>query len=138
MDRPARGPSRVIALFVTVAWAAASFAVAGLLAVLLDRDPVQSHAPPWVGLVGLGVASVAVWLAVGMGVRATTPWPAAVGAAVAVHLTISALALLADFALFVEQATSPFVIAAAVLAAAAVLGAHLAVRRPPDTGLPMR
>ena len=35
-----RGQDRVVALFVAVTWAAVVFAVDGLLAVLLDRDPI--------------------------------------------------------------------------------------------------
>lgn len=136
MDRPPLGPSLVIALFVAVAWAAASFAVAGLLAVLLDRDPVQSSAPPWVGLVGLAAASGAVWSAILIGIRARAPWLAAIAAAAGVYLIIVSLALLGSFGLFVEQASSPFVLATAALAAAAVIATHFAVRRPPDTGLP--
>lgn len=136
MDRPPLARSLLVAVFVTIAWAAASFAVAGLLAVVLDRDPVQTPAPPWVGLVGLAFAGVAVWLSIGFGMRAASPWMAAIAAAAAVYLTIGVLAFFASFALLVEQASSPFVLAAALLAAGAVVGAHAAVRRPPDTGLP--
>ena len=39
-------PERLIALFVTVLWAAIVFAVDGVLAVLLDRDPIQSDVGP--------------------------------------------------------------------------------------------
>ena len=70
----------VVALFVAVTWAAASFAVAGILAVLLDRDPVESPAPVYAGPAALALAGVAVWLAVGVTARARRPWVGALAA----------------------------------------------------------
>lgn len=128
--RPTRRRSLFVALFVAITWAAAAFAVAGILAVALDRDPVQTPAPPFVGLVGLLVAGVVVWLAVGLTLSAPTPWVGAVAAAAAVYLVIVATALVGSFQLFAEQAVSPFVIAAVALAAIAVIGAWFPFRRP--------
>jgi hypothetical protein len=136
MERLPRRRSLFVALFVAVTWAASTFAIAGILAVALDRDPVQTPAPPYIGLIGLAVAGVVVWLAVGLTARATTPWVGTIAAAAAVYLVIIVTALLGSFRLFVEQATSPFVIVAALLAAVAVAGTWLAVRRPPAASPP--
>lgn len=137
MEPRRRRRDLVVALFVTVAWAAATFAVAGLIAVLLDRDPVQTPGgPPFVGLIGLVLAGAAVWLIVGFTAGARHPWFGAIGAAAAVHLLISLLSLTASFPLFVEQAASPFVLAAALLAAVAVVATWWMLRRPPNSGLP--
>jgi hypothetical protein len=128
MERLPRRRSLFVALFVAVTWAASTFAIAGILAVALDRDPVQTPAPPYIGLIGLAVAGVVVWLAVGLTVRATTPWVGTVAAAAAVYLVIVTTALLGSFRLFAEQAVSPFVIVAALLAAAAAAGTWLVLR----------
>jgi hypothetical protein len=136
MERLPLRRSLFVALFVTVTWAAAVFAVAGLLAVLLDRDPVQTDAGPvYVGLIGLALAGVAVWLIVGHTARARRPWLGALAAAAAVYLIIAAASLVVSFAMFAEQAASPFVIAAAVLAAAAVVATWAVLRSPPKAGL---
>lgn len=135
MEPPPRRRSLGIALFVAIAWAASTFAIAGLLAVLLDRDPVQTPVPPYAGLVGLAAAGIAVWLAVGLTARARRPWVGALAGGAAVYLVIAGAALLVSFRLFAEQAGSPFVLAAALLAVAAVLGTWFALRRPPNAGL---
>lgn len=128
MGRPPLRRSLLVALFVAVTWGASTFAVAGILAVVLDRDPIESPAPPFVGLIGLAVAGVVVWLAVGFTARATSPWVGAVAVAAAVYLVIAGTALLGSFQLFAEQAVSPFVIVASVLAAVAVVGTWFALR----------
>jgi hypothetical protein len=130
MERPPRRLSFFVALFVAITWAASSFAVAGILAVALDRDPVQTPAPPYIGLIGLAVAGVGVWLAVGLTLRAPTPWVGAIAAAAVVYFVLVGTALLGSFQLFAEQAVSPFVIAAVILAAIAVSGTWFALRRP--------
>ena len=135
MERPPLGSSLLVALFVAATWGACTFAVAGLLAVLLDRDPITTPAPVWVGLVGFAVAGVVVWRGVPLGTRATVAWPTALATTAAVYLVVGAAALLASFELFAEQATSPFVIAGAVLAGVAVLLTRLVMRRPPNAGL---
>jgi hypothetical protein len=127
--------SLVVALFVAITWAACTFAVAGVLAVLLDRDPVQTRMPPYAGLVGVALAGVVVWLAVGLTARARRPWIGALAGGAAVYLVITVAALLVSFRLFVEQAGSPFVLAASALAALAVAGTWVALRRPPNAGL---
>jgi hypothetical protein len=135
MERPPLRSSLLVALFVAITWGACTFAVAGLLAVLLDRDPISTPAPTWAGLVGIALAGIVVWLAVGVGVRAATAWPAVVAAVTGVYLVALAAALLGSFALFAEQATSPFVIAGALLAGLAVVLTRLMMRRPPNAGL---
>jgi hypothetical protein len=122
--------SLLVALFVAVTWAASSFAVAGILAVLLDRDPVTSPAPVYAGPLALALAGVVVWLAVGLTARSRSPWVGALAAAASVYLVIAAVALLGSFRLFAEQAGSPFVIAAAILAAVAVVATWWMLRRP--------
>jgi hypothetical protein len=128
--RPTLGRSLFIALFVAITWGASTFAAAGILAIALDRDPVQTPMPPFAGLIGLAVAGVAVWLAVGLTLRANTPWVGALAVGAAAYLVIVSTALLGSFELFAEQAISPFVIAAVVLAAIAVVGSWFAVRGP--------
>jgi len=122
-------------MFVAITWGACTFAVAGLLAVVLDRDPVRTPAPVWVGLVGIALAGVVVWLAVGLGLRAARAWPAVLAAVAGVYLVVVAAALLASFALFAEQATSPFVIAGALLAGVAVAATRPLFGGPPNAGL---
>jgi hypothetical protein len=133
MERPALGRSLLVALFVAITWAACTFAVAGLLAVLLDRDPIQTPSPVWAGTLGIALAGILVWLAVGLGARAATPWVAALAGVAGVYLVVIAAAFLASFDLFVEQATSPFVIAGSLLAGVAVVATHALLRRPVPT-----
>lgn len=136
MEPPPLRRSLVVALFVAVTWGAAAFAVAGLLAVLLDRDPVQTPIPPAAGLGGVALAGVVVWLGVGYGARARSAWVPALATAAGVWLVIVVASLIGSFALFLEQAASPFVIAAAVLAGGAVVVTRLVLRRPPDGATP--
>lgn len=135
MEQPPLRRSLLVALFVAVTWAASTFALAGILAVLLDRDPVQSPAPVYAGPLAVVLAGVVVWLAVGLTARSRRPWVGAVAAAASVYLVLVAVALLGSFRLFAEQTGSPFVIAAAVLAAIAVVGTWAVLRRPPNAGL---
>jgi hypothetical protein len=130
-----RRPALLVALFVAVTWAAASFAVAGILAVLLDRDPVESPAPVYAGPGAVALAGIAVWLTVGFTAVARRPWFGALAAAASVYLVVIAVALAVSFELFVEQASSPFVIAAALLATLAVVGTWGVLRGPHNAGL---
>jgi hypothetical protein len=67
----------------------------------------------------------------------TSPWVGTVAAAAAVYLVIVTTALLGSFRLFAEQAVSPFLLIAALLAGVAVVGTWFALRptRPPNAGL---
>lgn len=133
MGRPR--PRLLVALFVAVTWAAASFAAAGILSVVLDRDPVQSPAPVYAGPATVALAGVAVWLAVAFTAPARTPWVGTLAAAASVYLVVIAVALLGSFRLFAEQASSPFVVTAAVLAAVAVVATWWMLRGPHNAGL---
>lgn len=115
-ERP-RHPERVAGLFVAVGWAALVFAVFGVLAVVLDRDPVEQPVGPYFGLAAILLALGAVYLGIVFTVPARSPWLGAVATAAAVYLVILVAAFVVDTALTLEQAVSPFVLAAALLAA---------------------
>jgi hypothetical protein len=132
---PPLGRSLLVALFVAITWGAATFAVAGLLAVLLDRDPIAVPSAPAVGVAGFALAGLVVWLATGLGMRARSPWPAALAASAGAYFVVIAAAFIGSFELFVEQAGSPFLIAGAVLGGVAVVATRAVVRRPPNAGL---
>ncbi len=132
---PVRGGRRrfepVLGLLVAVTWGATAFAVSGLLSVALDRDLLAAEVYRLYGLGALVVAGAVVWVAASVGAASPRPWVAAVAASAGVYFAFLATGLIASTAVFVEEATSPFVLASAVLAAAAVLGAAALVRRPP-------
>ncbi len=113
-----RHPERVAGLFVAVVWAALVFAVFGVLAVILDRDPVAQPVGPYFGLVAILLALAVVYLGIVVTVPARTPWLGALATAAGVYLVILASALIVDTSLLLEQAVSPFVLAAALLALA--------------------
>jgi len=118
--RPAR-PERVVGIFVTVVWAALVFAVYGLLAVLLDRDPIELPVGPYYAVFALLLAALVVYLGIQLTTRSRSPWLGALGTGAAVYLVIVVAAGVVDFALAVAQALSPFVLVAALLAAATVV-----------------
>jgi len=115
---PPRHPERVAGLFVAVVWAACTFAVFGVLAVLLDRDPVEAPVGPYFGIVVILLSLAAVYLGIVVTVPARRPWLGAVGTAAGVYLVPVVAAALVDLDLMLEQAASPFVLAAALLALA--------------------
>ncbi len=123
-----RRPEYLIALFVAVGWAAVVFAVFGLMAVAFDREPVPSGVSPYYGLLALAVAGVVVWLAVARGAVAPGPWLPALTAAAGVYLVLVLSGGVDGFRLAASQATSPFVVVAAVLAAVAVVTARAGIR----------
>lgn len=118
--RPAR-PERVVGIFVTVVWAAIVFATFGVLATLLDRDPIELPVGPFYGILALALAAGVVYLGIQLTTRSRNPWLGALGTAAAVYLVIVVAAGVVDFALAVAQALSPFVLAASVLAGATVV-----------------
>jgi hypothetical protein len=129
MGGRARRREPVIALFVAASWAAVAFGVSALLTVVLDRDLIRTDVPRFYGIVSLGLAAVAVWIVVTVSARSVRiPWPAALAAAAAVYFLFLLSGLVAASAVLVEQATSPFVLVAAVLAAVAVLATWLVMR----------
>lgn len=127
--RATPGSDRVIALFVTVTWAAVVFAVDGLLSVVLDRDPIGGSVTPYYGILALGLAGVLLWFVLSGSTRSSGPWFGAVGAAAGVYLVLVASALPIGLVLVGQQAASPFVLGAAVLAAVTVVVTWLVLRQ---------
>lgn len=124
-----RRPERVAGLFIAVAWAALAFAVFGILAVLLDRDPVEQRVSPLFGPAAILLSLVVVYLGIVFTVPRRAPWLGALATAAGVFLVILTAALVVDTALVLEQATSPFVLTAVLLALAPPIGAWAWFRR---------
>ena len=122
-------PERLVALFVTVFWAAVVFAVWGLSAVLLDRDPIPGEIGPYYSVIAFVIAGYVLWMLLSGTSRSRHPVFGALGAAAGVYFVFLAVAGIGwGLSLVVEQAFSPFVLAAALLAAAAVVGTWAAIR----------
>lgn len=117
LPEPSRRPERVAGIFIAVTWAAFVFAVFGLLAVLLDRDPIERSVSPYFALVSLGLAMVTVYVGVIATVPRPGPWAGAAGTAAAVYLVLLISAAVVDLDFAIAQAVSPFVLVAVVLAA---------------------
>lgn len=113
-----RHPERVAGLFVAVVWAAATFAVFGVLAVLWDRDPIEQKVSPYFGVVAILLALTVVYLGIVFTVPRRRPWLGTVATAAAVYLVIVLAAFVVDTALTLELMASPFVLAASLLALA--------------------
>lgn len=128
MSARLRRPERLVALFVTVFWAAVVFAVDGLIAVVLDRDPVRAGVGPYYSILAFIVAGVVLWLVLGETSRSRQPAFGAIAAAASVYLSFLLVALPWGLPLVVEQALSPFVLAASALATVAVLVTWLSLR----------
>jgi len=128
-DGPGRGQDRVIALFVAVTWAAVVFAVDGLLAVVLDRDPIGGSVTPYYGLLALLLAGVLVWFVLAGTARSHGPWFGALAAAAGVYLLLVGSAAPIGLVLAAQQAGSPFVLAAALLAAITVIATWVVIHR---------
>lgn len=124
-----RHPERVAGLFVAVAWASLVFAVFGVLAVVLDRDPVEQAVSPFFGVAALLLALGVVYAGIVFTVPRRSPWLGALATAATVYLVILGSAVVADTALALEQATSPFVLAAVLLAPAPPIGCWAWFRR---------
>ena len=107
-------------IFVTVVWAAFVFAAYGLLAVILDRDPIELPVGPFYGVVALALAGLVVYVGIQLTTRSRGPWLGALGTGAGVYLVFVVAAAVVDFALAVSQALSPFVLVAAALAAVTV------------------
>ena len=133
MSGRSRSAEPLIAIFVAVSWAAAAFAIAGLLTVVLDRDLIEGDVPRLYGVLSLLVATLWVWIVVTVSARsARMPWPPALVAAAAVYFTFVLSGFVLGAPLLVEQASSPFVIAAAGLAGVTVLATWGILRLHPD------
>jgi hypothetical protein len=131
-------PERLIALFVTVLWAAIVFAVDGVLALLLDRDPIQSDVGPYYAILAFALAGLVLWMLLSGTSTSRHPAWGAIGAVALVYLVFLLAALPWGLGLVSEQGLSPFVIAAAVLAGATVVATWAGVRalRRPDPRAP--
>jgi hypothetical protein len=127
-ERAQPRPERLVALFVTVLWAAVVFAVDGLMAVLLDRDPIQSDVGPYYSILAFVIAGVVLWMLLSGTSRSRHPAWGAAGALALLYLVFLLSALPWGLPLVVEQALSPFVIAAAVLGGAAVIAMWAGIR----------
>ena len=122
-------PERLIALFVTVFWAAVVFAVDGLLAVLLDRDPIPGDVGPYYSVIAFVLAGFLLWMLLSGTARSRHPAFGALGAAAGVYIVFLAVAGIGwGLPLVAEQVMSPFVLVAALLAAAAVVVTWAAIR----------
>lgn len=128
MSERARQPERLVALFVTVFWAAVVFAVDGLLAVLLDRDPVQTDVGPYYSIFAFAIAGVILWMLLSATSTSRRPVWGAIAAVALVYFSFVLTAALWGLPLVTEQVLSPFVLAAAALAAASVVATWAAVR----------
>ncbi|MEP6843057.1 MAG: hypothetical protein ABJA11_06020 [Pseudolysinimonas sp.] len=126
--RPRRA-DLVVALFVTVLWAAVVFAVDGLISVAIDRDPIGGAVGPFYGILSLGLAAVVVWLVLVGTSRSATPWWGTLAAGASVYLVLVASAVPVGLVLTGQQAGSPFVIATALLAAVTVITTWSITRR---------
>lgn len=124
-----RHPERVAGLFVAVAWGALVFATFGVLAVLLDRDPVEQAVSPFFGVAVILLALGVVYAGIVFTVPQRSPWLGAVATTASVYLVILGAAIVVDTALALEQAMSPFVLAAVLLAPAPPIGCWAWFRR---------
>ena len=128
MSERARRPERLVALFVTVFWAAVVFAVDGLLAVILDRDPIQSDVGPYAAVLAFLVAGFVLWMLLSGTSRSRSPVWGAVGAVGLIYLVFLLAAAPWGLSLVAEQALSPFVLAAALLGGVAVVAMWVGIR----------
>ncbi|HWH25070.1 MAG TPA: hypothetical protein VNT53_00285 [Pseudolysinimonas sp.] len=128
MSAPTRGSERLVALFVAVLWAAVVFAIDGLLAVILNAEPIAAGVGPYYALIASALAGFAVWLVVSGTIRSRVPVWGAVAGAASVYFVFAIVAVPWGFPLVAQQLQSPFVIAAALLAAIAVVGTWAALR----------
>jgi predicted membrane channel-forming protein YqfA (hemolysin III family) len=124
-----RGQDRVIALFVAVSWGAVVFAVDGLLSVILDRDPIGGSVTPYYGILALLLAGLLLWAVLAGSSRSRGPWFGTLAAAAGVYLLLVASALPVGLVLAAEQAGSPFVLAAALMAGVTVFVTWTVLRR---------
>jgi small basic protein len=123
------GQDRLVGLFVAVTWGAVVFAVDGLLALVLDRDPIGGSVTPYYGLLALLLAGVLLWAVLSGTARSRGPWFGMLAAAAGVYLLLVASALPIGLVLVGQQAGSPFVLSAALLAGVTVFVTWAVLRR---------
>lgn len=128
----ARRPRRaepLAALFATVVWAAVAFAVEGLLAVLLDRDPIESPVGRFAGITAIALTALAVWAVLALTAGRPAPWWGLLLAGIVAYLGPVVAAVPSGLALVAEQGLSPFVLAESALAAATAVALWAVLRR---------
>lgn len=96
------------------------FAVDGLLAIVLNRDPIVGSVTPYYGLLALLLAGVLLWFVLAGTARSRVPWFGVLAAAAGVYLLLVTSALPIGLVLVAQQAGSPFVLSAALLAGVTV------------------
>ncbi|MBI5161272.1 MAG: hypothetical protein HY996_07655 [Micrococcales bacterium] len=120
-DADAPRAEYVAALFAAVSWGAVVFAADGILAIVLDRDPIPGGVSPYYGLLALAVAGVLVWISLARSTLSSSPVLPAVVASASVYLLLVASGFVDSLRLATVQATSPFALVAAATAAVAVI-----------------
>jgi len=121
MSERQRRSDFAVALFVTIFWAAVVFAVDGIIAIVIDRDPIEADVGPYYAIVALLLAAVVTWLSVATVLANDSPWLTAVASTGLVYLVLVGTAAPLGLELVVDQARSPFVIAAALLSGLTVV-----------------
>ena len=129
MSERRRRSDFAVALFVTIVWAAVVFAVDGIIAAIIDRDPIEADVGPYYAIVALLLASVVTWLSVAFVLASDSPWLLAVSSTALIYLVLVGTAAPLGLELVVEQAGSPFVIAAALLSGLTVIFSWSLLRR---------
>jgi hypothetical protein len=129
MSERRRRSDYAVALFVTILWAAVVFAVDGIIAIVVDRDPIGAGVGPYFAIVALLLAAVVTWLSVATVLASDSPWMTALAATALVYLVLVATATPIGLGLVVEQAASPFVIAASLLSGLTVVFGWSVLRR---------
>ncbi len=129
MSERRRRSDFAVALFVTILWAAVVFAVDGIIAIVLDRDPIEADVGPYYAIVALLLAAIVTWLSVATVLTSNSPWLTAFTATALVYLVLVATAAPIGLGLVAEQAASPFVIAASLLSGLTVVFSWSVLRR---------
>lgn len=129
MSERRRRSDFAVALFVTILWAAVVFAVDGIIAIVLDRDPIQAGIGPYYAIVALLLAAVVTWWSVATVLASDSPWLSALASTALVYLVLVVTAAPIGLGLMAEQAASPFVIAASLLSGLTVVFAWSVLRR---------
>ena len=130
MSERRRRSDFAVALFVTIFWAAVVFAVDGIIAIVLDRDPIEADVGPYYAIVALLLAvdrdlvvgrdGAGERFAVADGIHRRPRWSTSCWSATAAPIGLGLVA---------EQAASPFVIAASLLSGLTVVFSWSVLRR---------
>ena len=129
MSERRRRSDFAVALFVTILWGAVVFAVDGIIAIVLDRDPIEADVGPFYAIVALILAAIVTWWSVATVLASDSPWLSAFIATGLVYLVLVGSAAFVSLPLLTEQAASPFVIAASLLSGLTVIFSWSILRR---------